>query len=96
LGLLGMQERVEALGGAYVIESEAAAAPAFASRSRAVELRRGPRRRIVTSVLIIDDHPIVLQGCRRILEDAHVDPCLKPAMRCPVIGATAGISRTWW
>jgi DNA-binding NarL/FixJ family response regulator len=27
----------------------------------------------VTSVLIIDDHPIVLQGCRRILEDVHVE-----------------------
>lgn len=23
----------------------------------------------MTSVLIVDDHPIVLQGCRRILED---------------------------
>jgi DNA-binding NarL/FixJ family response regulator len=27
----------------------------------------------MTSVLIIDDHPIVLQGCRRVLEDAGVD-----------------------
>lgn len=26
----------------------------------------------MTSVLIIDDHPIVLQGCRRMLEDAGV------------------------
>jgi DNA-binding NarL/FixJ family response regulator len=24
----------------------------------------------MTSVLIIDDHPIVLKGCRRMLEDA--------------------------
>ena len=24
----------------------------------------------MTSVLVIDDHPIVLQGCRRMLEDA--------------------------
>ena len=24
----------------------------------------------MTSVLIVDDHPVVLQGCRRILEDA--------------------------
>jgi two-component system, NarL family, invasion response regulator UvrY len=24
----------------------------------------------MTKVLIVDDHPIVLQGCRRILEDA--------------------------
>jgi DNA-binding NarL/FixJ family response regulator len=27
----------------------------------------------VTSVLIIDDHPIVLRGCRRVLEDAGVE-----------------------
>jgi DNA-binding NarL/FixJ family response regulator len=31
----------------------------------------------VTSVLIIDDHPIVLQGCRRILEDARVETVLE-------------------
>jgi DNA-binding NarL/FixJ family response regulator len=30
----------------------------------------------VTSVLIIDDHPIVLQGCRRVLEDAGIEPVL--------------------
>jgi len=30
----------------------------------------------VTSVLIIDDHPIVLQGCRRVLEDAGIAPVL--------------------
>ena len=28
------------------------------------------------SVLIIDDHPIVLQGCRRVLEDAGIEPIL--------------------
>jgi len=28
----------------------------------------------MTSVLIIDDHPIVLQGCRRVLEDADIGP----------------------
>jgi DNA-binding NarL/FixJ family response regulator len=27
----------------------------------------------MTSVLIVDDHPVVLQGCRRILEDAGVE-----------------------
>ena len=27
----------------------------------------------MTSALIIDDHPIVLQGCRRVLLDAGVD-----------------------
>ncbi len=31
----------------------------------------------MTSVLIIDDHPIVLQGCRRMLEDAGVDAVLE-------------------
>jgi two-component system, NarL family, invasion response regulator UvrY len=31
----------------------------------------------VTSVLVIDDHPIVLQGCRRMLEDAGVDAVLE-------------------
>jgi DNA-binding NarL/FixJ family response regulator len=30
----------------------------------------------MTSVLIVDDHPIVLQGCRRILEDAGVETVL--------------------
>jgi CheY-like chemotaxis protein len=30
----------------------------------------------VTSVLVIDDHPIVLQGCRRLLEDAGVTSVL--------------------
>jgi len=30
----------------------------------------------VTSVLIIDDHPIVLQGCRRVLQDAGVETVL--------------------
>src|SRR5262245_10381083 len=30
----------------------------------------------MTSVLIIDDHPVVLQGCRRVLEDAGVDTVL--------------------
>lgn len=29
------------------------------------------------SVLIIDDHPIVLQGCRRVLEDAGLTPVLE-------------------
>jgi DNA-binding NarL/FixJ family response regulator len=31
----------------------------------------------MTSVLIIDDHPIVLQGLRRVLEDAGVKPVLE-------------------
>jgi two-component system, NarL family, invasion response regulator UvrY len=31
----------------------------------------------MTTVLIIDDHPIVLQGCRRMLEDAGIDAVLE-------------------
>jgi len=31
----------------------------------------------MTSVLVIDDHPIVLQGCRRLLEDAGVERVLE-------------------
>ena len=31
----------------------------------------------MTRVLIIDDHPIVLQGCRRMLEDAGVETVLE-------------------
>lgn len=31
----------------------------------------------MTRVLLVDDHPIVLQGCRRILEDAGVDEVLE-------------------
>lgn len=30
-----------------------------------------------TSVLIVDDHPILLQGCRRILEDMGVDTVIE-------------------
>jgi DNA-binding NarL/FixJ family response regulator len=33
----------------------------------------------MTCVLIIDDHPIVLQGCRRVLEDAGVETILDAA-----------------
>ena len=44
-------------------------APACASPS--------PSTRAATSVLIIDDHPIVLQACRRMLEDAGVATVLE-------------------
>src|SRR6516162_3956525 len=33
----------------------------------------------MTKVLIIDDHPIVLQGCRRMLEDAGVTDVIEAA-----------------
>jgi two-component system, NarL family, invasion response regulator UvrY len=32
---------------------------------------------VLTSVLVVDDHPIVLQGCRRMLEDAGVTAVLE-------------------
>ena len=31
----------------------------------------------MTRVLVVDDHPIVLQGCRRVLEDAGVEEILE-------------------
>ena len=31
----------------------------------------------MTTVLLIDDHPIVLQGCRRVLQDAGVRDVLE-------------------
>jgi DNA-binding NarL/FixJ family response regulator len=43
----------------------------------------------MTSVLIIDDHPIVLQGCRRMLEDAG------DATRRRAIASTAATIPTW-
>ena len=76
----GMRERVEALGGRYTIESGAdrgtclriliplRAAPLQLPTSAMARGHDG-----MTSVLIVDDHPIVLQGCRRILEDAGVE-----------------------
>ena len=33
----------------------------------------------MTSVLVIDDHPIVRQGCRRMLEDAGVERIFEAA-----------------
>ena len=40
----------------------------------------------MTRVLVIDDHPIVLQGCRQLLEDAGVEQivqALEPGRRLP-------------
>src|SRR3984957_14316481 len=31
----------------------------------------------MTTVVVVDDHPIVLQGCRRMLEDAGVEVILE-------------------
>jgi two-component system invasion response regulator UvrY len=40
-------------------------------KAQAIKIRRG-REDSMTSVLIVDDHPVVLQGCRRILKDAGI------------------------
>ena len=64
-------------------KAKPAAAPAcvspFRSSSRGMprRLAAAERREGMTSVLIIDDHPIVLQGCRRMLEDAGVAAVLE-------------------
>ena len=47
----------------------------------------------MTTVLIIDDHPIVLQGCRRMLEDAGVDAVLEAATPSQATGSTAATDR---
>ena len=75
--LQGMRERVQALGGAFSIESapERGTCLHFHSSRRGFHRRRrAPGCDAMTSVLIVDDHPIVLQGCRRVLEDAGVGP----------------------
>jgi hypothetical protein len=38
---------------------------------------------VMISVLVIDDHSIVLQGCRRFLEDAGVTSVLEAGDFCP-------------
>ncbi len=79
-GLTTMSERVRSLGGSCVIES----APSKGTTVQVeipVERTKTPRRRtpelvegtLMTRVLVIDDHPIVLQGCRQLLEDAGVN-----------------------
>ena len=79
-GMRGMQERVEGLGGRYAIESEAGngtcvrvTLPLAEHGKRCGEFGRAGRGCVMTSVLVIDDHPIVRQGCRRMLEDLGVE-----------------------
>lgn len=36
-------------------------------------MRAASSKGAATPVLVIDDHPIVLQGCRRVLEDAGIE-----------------------
>jgi hypothetical protein len=82
------QERVQALGSSYKVES---ARGCMHLRAHAIRCAAGP----MTSVLIIDDHPIVLQGCRRMLEDARWRPCSRRATRSPAIASTAATIPTW-
>jgi DNA-binding NarL/FixJ family response regulator len=49
----------------------------------------------MTSVLIVDDHPVVLKGCRRILEDARIKTILKQATPREVTSFFASIDLTW-
>ena len=44
----------------------------------------------MTRVLIIDDHPIVLQGCRRILSDLGIADIVEPTASPWVIGEPFG------
>ena len=67
----GMHERVEGLGGHYTVESSAGTGTCVRITHSGLKWRQ-----CMTSVLIIDDHPIVLQGCRRVLEDAGVETVL--------------------
>jgi two-component system, NarL family, invasion response regulator UvrY len=53
-------------GALDIVLSDSKGAVIKIQRSERVESGR------MTSVLIIDDHPVVLQGCRRILEDAGI------------------------
>ena len=45
----------------------------------------------MTSVLVIDDHPIVLQGCRRMLQDSGVERIFEAPTPSPATSSTAAI-----
>ena len=78
-GLTAMTERVRSLGGSCMIESAPHKGTTHSRRNSGGARRQGAARRagtgwsaVMTRVLVIDDHPIVLQGCRQLLEDAGV------------------------
>jgi hypothetical protein len=48
----------------------------------------------MSGVLIVDDHPIVLQGCRRILEDARIVDLLEA--RDAVSGYEIASGSSWF
>jgi signal transduction histidine kinase len=82
LGLLSMRERAVAIGASFAIASRPATAPRSPSsggwirsarRARADRAggRRGRRRGPgVISVLLVDDHPVVIEGLRKVLATA--------------------------
>ncbi len=82
-GIRGMQERVQGLGGSYMVDGAGGRGTCVRIVIPVPRQADGPasrelhRQRVMTSVLIIDDHPIVLQGCRRVLEDAGVESVLE-------------------
>ena len=94
-GLTTMSERVRSLGGSCVIESapskgttvhvEIPVERTKTRRRRAPELVGGT---VMTRVLVIDDHPIVLQGCRQLLEDAGVEQIVAGANAWPTASAS--------
>ena len=62
-GLSGMRERAAALGGQLTIEPVRATARGSPPSSRSTgALRRGPRRMKTISVVLADDHQVVLEG----------------------------------
>ena len=78
-GLTAMTERIRSLGGSCMIES----APKKGTRIHIeIPVERAAKdacaqigtgwSAVMTRVLVIDDHPIVLQGCRQLLEDAGI------------------------
>jgi two-component system invasion response regulator UvrY len=79
-GLTTMTERMRSLGGTCDVESAPyegttirVGIPRAERKQRARTSARIGWGAIMTRVLVIDDHPIVLQGCRQLLEDVGVD-----------------------
>ena len=100
-GMRGMRERVEGLAGCYAMDGgnrrrhpRASDPAACRSRVRHDEIGRTGCGDGMTTVLVIDDHPIVLQGCRRMLEDAGVDVILKRVTPSPDTSCAGAIDPT--
>ena len=83
-GLTTMTERVRSLGGSCTIESAPLKGtmlhieiPVQRASAEKPKIARACRRDVMSRVLVIDDHPIVLQGCRQLLEDAGVEQIIQ-------------------